>query len=73
MFQLAPLLGRLQREVQANAGSGPLLSGGHDDDALMCDGLPIADYVMQMRKELDAVGARIKSESVTIGGVTFES
>jgi hypothetical protein len=26
-----------------------------------------------MRKELDAVGARIKSESVTIGGVTFES
>jgi hypothetical protein len=45
-FQLASLEGRLQREVQANAGSGPLPTGRHDDHALMCDGLPIADYVM---------------------------
>jgi hypothetical protein len=73
LFQLAFLLGRLQREVQANAGSGPLLSGGHDDYALMCDGLPITDYVTQIRKEVDAMGARIKSESVTIGGVPFVS
>jgi hypothetical protein len=56
LFQLASLLGRLYREVQVKSGSGPLLSSGHDDDALMCDGLTIADDVMQMRKELDAGG-----------------
>jgi hypothetical protein len=56
-FQIASLLGRLQRKVHVNAGSGLLISGGHDDDALMCDGLPIADHVTQMRKELDVVGA----------------
>jgi hypothetical protein len=73
LFQLVSLVGRLQREVQANAGSGPLPAGRHDDNALMCDGLPIADYITHMRRELDASGARIKSESVTIGGVTLES
>jgi hypothetical protein len=56
-----------------NAGSGPLSAGRHDDNTLMCDGLPIADYVTHIRRELDAVGERIKSESVTIGGVAFES
>jgi hypothetical protein len=61
-------VGRLHREVQTNAGSGPLPAVRHADHALMCDGLPIADYVTQMRRELDAVGARVKSESVTMGG-----
>jgi hypothetical protein len=73
LFQLVSLLGRLQREVQANAGSGTLPAGRHDDNAMMCDGLLIAYYVTHMRRELDAAGARIKSESVTIGGVTLES
>jgi hypothetical protein len=44
LFQLASLVGSLQREVQANAGSETLPAGRHDDDALMCDGMPIDDY-----------------------------
>jgi hypothetical protein len=64
LFQLASLVGRLQREVQANAGSGPLLAGRHDDDALLCH----ADAA----RTRCSGGGRIKSESVTIGGVTFE-
>jgi hypothetical protein len=37
------------------------------------DVLPIEDYVRQMRRELDEFASRIKSETVTIFGITFES
>jgi hypothetical protein len=36
-------------------------------------GIPIEDYVRQMRKEMDVFAWRIKSEAVTIGGIAFES
>jgi hypothetical protein len=57
LFQLASLLGRLQREVQANAGSSPLPSGGHDDGALMCGGLPISDCVADAKRTRHNGGA----------------
>jgi hypothetical protein len=65
-------LDHLQNEVQANAGSSSLplpCSSGFP----MIRGKPIAYYVLQMRKESDVFSSRIKSESMTIGGVTFES
>jgi hypothetical protein len=72
LFQLSFLLGRLQIDVQANAVSSvfpvPVPSG-----SVLISGQHIEDYVLQMRKELDVFSSRIKNESVTIDGVTFES
>jgi hypothetical protein len=72
LFQLVSLLVHLQNEVQANAGSSRFHVSG-PSGSIMIPGKFIGDYVLQMRKELDVFFSRIKSESVTIGGVTFES
>lgn len=71
-FHLASLLGSLQNEVQDNAGSSCFHVHG-PSDSIMISGQPIEDYVLQMLKELDVISSCIKSESVTIGGVNFES
>jgi hypothetical protein len=70
MLQLASLLGHMQREVQVNTGTS-VLPG--PNEGVQVDGLPIEDYVKQMRMELYVFASRIKSEAVTIGGITFES
>jgi hypothetical protein len=70
MLQLASLLGNMQREVQVNIGTS-VLPG--PNEGVQVDGLPIEDYARQMRRELDVFASRIKSEAVTIGGITFES
>jgi hypothetical protein len=56
--------------VQINVGTS-VLPG--PNEGVQVDGLPIEDYVQQMRRELDVFASRIKSEAVTIGGITFES
>jgi hypothetical protein len=70
LFQLASLLGHIQSEVQGNAGTSVLPGPG---GPAQVDGIPIEDYVRQMRKEMGVFSSRIKIEVVTIGGVTFES
>jgi hypothetical protein len=70
LLQLAFLLGHIKIEVQGNVDTS-LLPG--PSEGAQVDGLPIEDYVRQMRRELDGFASRIKSESVTIGGITFES
>jgi hypothetical protein len=70
MLQLASLLGHMQREVQVNIDTS-VLPG--PTQGIHVDGLPIEDYVRQMRRELYVFASRIKSEAVTIGGITFES
>jgi hypothetical protein len=69
LLQLASVLGHIQREVQVNVGTS-VLPG--PNEGVQVDGLPIEDYVRQMRRELDVFPLRIKSEVVTIGGITFE-
>jgi hypothetical protein len=63
-------LGHIQREVQGNVGTS-VLPG--PSEGAQVDDLPMEDHVRQMRRELDAFASRIKSEAVTIGGITFES
>jgi hypothetical protein len=70
MLQLDSLLGHMQREVFVNIGTS-LLPG--PNEGVQVYGLPIEDYFRQMRGELDVFASRIKSETVTIGGITFES
>jgi hypothetical protein len=70
ILQLASLLGHMQREVQVNVSTS-VLPG--PNEGVQVGGLPIEDYVRQMRRELDMFASRIKSEAVTIGGITFES
>jgi glucose dehydrogenase len=43
------------------------------NEGVQVDGLPIEYYVRQMRRELYVFASRIKSEALTIGGITFES
>jgi hypothetical protein len=70
MLQLVSLLVHMQREVQVNIGTS-VLPG--PNEGVQINGLPIEDYVRQMRRELDVFASRIKSEAVTIGGIIFES
>jgi hypothetical protein len=57
-------------EVQVNYGTSVL---PEKNEGVHVDGLPIEDYVRQMRRELDMFASCIKSEAVTIGVITFES
>jgi hypothetical protein len=56
--------------VQGNVGTS-VLPG--PSEGAQVDGLPMEDYVQQMRRELDVFASSIKSETVIIGGITFES
>jgi hypothetical protein len=47
MLQLASLLGNMQREVQVNTSTS-VLPG--PNEGFQVDGLPVEDYVRQMRR-----------------------
>jgi hypothetical protein len=71
LFQLSTLIvPHLQNELYSNAVSSGLPLPD-PSGLLMINGHPIEDYILQMRKKLDMFSSHIKSESVTIDGVTF--